>query len=289
MNNLNNKGLNDDPLDFIKKLKTVEAKRSKAEVWAELEKMLEQPVQKEGSIRFFNIKTWRVAASIVFIMLLSSFFVARFYKTTIAALPGTQGLAVLPDGSEVQLNAVTEISYKPFWWYFNREVKLNGEAYFKVKKGKKFTVVSDYGQTSVVGTSFNIQARGSDYNVTCLTGKVKVLSTKTNEEVLITPNQMAGLTGEGNINLNLNVNAKLATDWTIGKFIFTQVPLDKVISEISRRYGVEINNLSNLNDLYTGNFNKEIDIELVLKLVCKPFELDYKKLPSGAYAIQKSE
>nr|WP_294896319.1 FecR family protein [uncultured Pedobacter sp.] len=287
MNSLNQKGFQEDPLDHINKFKPMEAKRSKDEVWAELEKMIEKPLPKKSKVTSFYSKQWQIAASVVFMLLLAGVLGTRLYRKTVSTTPGKQQLAILPDGSEVQLNSQSEISFNPIWWRMSREVDLKGEAYFKVKKGKKFTVISDNGETSVVGTSFNIFARGDDYEVTCLTGKVRIKSAKTKEEVLIIPNQMVSFTNDGNIQLSSKVNAKLATNWIIGKFTFTRVPLDKVFSEIALRYGVEVDNLSDSKELYTGNFNKEKDIELVLNLVCKPFELEYKKQPSGAYIIQK--
>jgi transmembrane sensor len=289
MDSLDDKGFDKEPLNLIDKFKPMEAKRSKEDVWAELELMLNKPLKKEGKVIAMNVRKWQVAASLIFALLFASVLGSRFYKKSVISLPGKQELAILPDGSEVHINSTSEISYNPIWWSVNREVNLKGEAFFKVKKGKKFTVVSNIGTTTVVGTSFNIFARENNYEVTCLTGRVKVVSLKTKQETLITPNQMVKLSGTGNIQLNQNVNAKLATYWSVGKFVFTQVPLDKVLSEISLRYGVEIKNRSNSKELYTGNFDKENNIELALNLVCKPFGLEYKKLPSGEYLIQKTQ
>ncbi|OAQ37992.1 hypothetical protein A5893_16625 [Pedobacter psychrophilus] len=288
MSSLNDKGFNEDPVNFINKLKPIEAKRSKEAVWSTLELMLDKPLKKQGNVISKNSRKWQIAASLIFVMLFASVFGSKFYKKSVRAIAGKQEIAFLPDGSEVHLNSKSEISYNPIWWKVNREVDLKGEAFFKVKKGKKFTVVSNIGITTVVGTSFNIFARNNHYVVTCLTGKVKVVSVKTKQETLITPNQMVRFSDDGKIQLNSNVNAKLATYWSVGKFVFTQVALDEVLSEIELRYGVKIENLSNSKELYTGNFNKENDIELALNLVCKPFGLEYKKLPSGAYLIQRT-
>ncbi|MBC7653090.1 MAG: FecR family protein, partial [Oligoflexus sp.] len=276
MGSLNDKGFSEDPLNLINKFKPMEAKRSKEDVWADLELMLNKPLRKGGNVFYMSTRKWQIAASFIFALLFASVLGSKFYKKSVIALPGKQGLAILPDGSEVHLNSMSEISYNPIWWRVNREVNLNGEAFFKVKKGKKFTVVSGIGTTTVVGTSFNIFARNNHYAVTCLTGKVKVVSLKTKQETLITPNQMVKFSDEGNIQLNPNVNAKLATYWSVGKFVFTQVPLNEVLFEIELRYGVKIENISNSKELYTGRFDKENNIELALNLVCKPFGLEYK-------------
>lgn len=287
MNNIYKNEGNKNPIDEIKKFKPVEAKRSKGEVWADLERLMEHPI-KETPVYKFNPRKWQLAASIILMIFVSAFLGAKFYTKTVVADFGKQEVAFLPDGSKVKLNAQTSISYHPFWWKVNREVKLAGEAFFEVKKGGKFTVISKIGNTTVVGTSFNIFARDNDYHVTCLTGKVLVLSSQTQQKQLIIPNQMVSVVEEGNLKLNPKVNAKLSTDWTIGKFIFTQVSLNKVFEEISRRYGVELENIGSFEGTYTGNFNKEPNIEVVLNLVCKPFELEYKKLSSGAYTIFKN-
>jgi ferric-dicitrate binding protein FerR (iron transport regulator) len=276
----------DDPIDFIKNLKPMEAKKSKAQVWAELEKMMEQPLPQQAKVRTLNLSKWSVAASLVVLVSLAILSVMKFYTKNVAALPGEQSIAYLPDGSKVQLNSTSSLSYRPFWWRFDREVTLEGEGFFEVKEGEKFTVVSAKGQTSVLGTSFNIFARDNDYQVTCLTGRVKVANAKSEDEVIITTNQMAELNLSGKLNTKLNIDAKTALDWTEGKFIFTHEPLNKVLAELSRRYGVEIKNITNLNDPYTGYFNKQQDIEAVLNFVCKPFNIEYKKLPSGGYIIQ---
>lgn len=287
MKNVNNNNKDfDDLLAITDQFKPVKAKKSKDEVWAELELMMEKPIKKEAFIRSLQLRQWQVAASIALLISFSTLAVFRFYTKSVVCLAGNQTMAYLPDGSSVQLNAKSSLSFHPLWWKINREVTLDGEGFFQVKKGEKFTVVSENGSTSVLGTSFNIFARDADYEVTCLTGKVRVVSLVHNQEVIITPNQMVSLNKEGNLNANLNVNAKLATNWTMGKFVFTQKPLNKVLAEIARRYGVEIQNTENLDQLYTGNFTKQKDIESTLAIVCKTFDIEYKKLPSGAFIMQ---
>lgn len=288
MSNLNKENMEnrDEDLDFIKKFKPMEAKKSKAQVWAELEEMMEQPLPQEAKVRTLSFRKWSVAASVAILVSLSGLAVMRFYTKSVTALVGEQAIANLPDGSKVQLNSKSTLSYHPFWWSFDREVTLEGEGFFEVEKGEKFTVVSAKGETAVLGTSFNIYARENDYQVTCLTGKVRVANANNDDGVIITPNQMVALNESGKLNANLNIDATIALDWTEGKFIFTQEPLNKVLAEIARRYGVKIENSENLNEPYTGYFNKQQDIEDVINIVCKPFNIEYKKSPSGSYIIQ---
>jgi ferric-dicitrate binding protein FerR (iron transport regulator) len=275
-----------DPIDLINKMKPLTAKKSKAQVWAELEELLEKPVQSQAKVRSIFTYQLKVAASIILIAILGVLAGLRFYTTAVVCLAGEQKSAQLPDGSTVQLNAQSAVKFHPYWWKINRQVELEGEGFFKVKKGEKFTVISTNGSTSVMGTSFNIYARDYDYEVTCLTGKVNVVAKQSQDQIIITPNQMVKLNTNGKLDTNLNVDAKLATQWTTGKFLFTQVPLRKVLAEIGRQYNVTINNTENLNDLYTGSFSKEPNVETVLDLISATFNISYTKSDSGVYTIQ---
>jgi ferric-dicitrate binding protein FerR (iron transport regulator) len=275
-----------DPIDLINKMKPLTAKKSKAQVWAELEELLEKPVQSQAKVRSIFTYQLKVAASIILIASVGVLAGLRFYTTTVDCLAGEQKSAQLPDGSTVQLNAQSAVKFHPYWWKINRQVELEGEGFFKVKKGEKFTVISTNGSTSVMGTSFNIYARDYDYEVTCLTGKVNVVAKQSQDQIIITPNQMVKLNTNGKLDTNLNVDAKLATQWTTGKFLFTQVPLRKVLAEIGRQYNVTINNTENLNDLYTGSFSKEPNVETVLDLISATFNISYTKSDSGVYTIQ---
>lgn len=275
-----------NPIDLINKMKPLTAKKSKAQVWAELEELLEKPVQSQAKVRSIFTYQLKVAASIILIASVGVLAGLRFYTTTVDCLAGEQKSAQLPDGSTVQLNAQSAVKFHPYWWKINRQVELEGEGFFKVKKGEKFTVISTNGSTSVMGTSFNIYARDYDYEVTCLTGKVNVVAKQSQDQIIITPNQMVKLNTNGKLDTNLNVDAKLATQWTTGKFLFTQVPLRKVLAEIGRQYNVTINNTENLNDLYTGSFSKEPNVETVLDLISATFNISYTKSDSGVYTIQ---
>jgi transmembrane sensor len=276
-----------DPIDLINKMKPLTPKKSKAQVWAELDELLEQPIQAPARVRSIISFQLKIAASIILIASLGVIAGLRFYTTTIVCLSGQQKTAQLPDGSIVQLNAQSSIKFNPYWWKMNREVNLVGEGYFKVQKGKKFTVTSTNGSTSVLGTSFNIYARDNDYEVTCLTGKVNVIAKQSKDQIIITPNQMVKLNAQGNLDTNLNIDAKMATQWTKGKFIFTQVPLHKVLKEIGRQYNVSIKNIENLNDLYTGSFSKEPNVETVLDVISATFNISYTKSDLDVYTIQE--
>ena len=208
------------------------------------------------------------------LLLIAVFSVFRFYTTTIQSPAGQHLTASLPDGSTVELNAQSKISYKPLWWRFSRTVNFEGEGFFKIVKGEKFSVSSKLAKTVVLGTSFNIYARGAKYEVSCYTGKVKVVTKSKNEGVL-SPGYKAKLSLDGKVVIYKSENNESSISWIDNKFIFTAIPLHMVFEEIERQYDVQINLPEGIYFSYTGYFTKDKPIEEVLALVCKPFGLTF--------------
>ena len=82
----------------------------------------------------------------------------------------------LPDGSKVWVNRHSTLSYAANFNEKVREVQLQGEAFFEVKKdqGRPFTVLANETRTQVLGTSFNVRAYGAEdsVEVAVVTGRV---------------------------------------------------------------------------------------------------------------------
>jgi len=257
-------------------------KKSEADIWASIELQLaDQPKGRLLNINF-GLAKWMVAASIVMLFSLGSFL--RYYSVTIVTQAGQHLEAMLPDQSRVNLNAQSSISYNPYWWKINRKVKLEGEAFFEVQKGNKFTVVSEKGITQVLGTSFNILAREDIYKVTCITGTVKVRSRK-GYEAILKPNSKAEINRNGEINVFSNIETFPEISWRKNIFLFTAIPVHAVFAEIERQYGVKIDTEIKDESLYTGNFNKDQNVEDILEYVCPALGLKYVRKSVGEYLI----
>ncbi len=256
--------------------------KSKDEIWAGLSRSIEASgVEPSGSVvKMMSGRYWMAAAAII-IVLLGSVLFMRLYTTEVNALLGEHVVAQLPDGSEVMLNAGTSIAYKPYWWRFNREVQLEGEAFFEVVEGEKFEVNSSAGQTAVLGTRFNVFARGNQYQVTCFSGKVRVVAHQSGHALIIISNEQATLNREGSLRLSKKKNIEEAASWRNDMFVFTGKPLNDVFDEIERQYNVVITGSDTLEYLYTGNFSRNQPAEQVLKMVCKPYGLEFRKIDQG--------
>jgi len=186
----------------------------------------------------------------------------------VAAQAGARQIVSLPDQSQVDLNAGSTISFSDPW-QSEREVKLEGQAFFEVMKGGRFNVVTPNGVVEVLGTSFDVFARDHRFVVECRTGKVKVTSNR--QEVDILPGYRAEI-----IDGQLTVSEfdLIRGDWRSGEFHFEQAPLEDVFEEIKRQFNVQITLPDVSKRFYTGRFSSK-NFEEALQLICLPMGLKY--------------
>lgn len=256
--------------------------KPEADVWAELENSIQsKPAGKSISL---NTKILRWSAAAVVAILVGFSALTFLYSTSVESLPGEQLLAELPDGSTVELNAGSTLKYYPLKWKFERKLQFSGEGYFEVQKGKKFEVVSENGSTRVLGTSFNIYSRDTQYRVTCLTGKVEVVSNN-NESVFLTPNDHVEIEN-GKLLMKTENKAENYVSWKNNEFFFAGRPLKEVFEEVERQYGITIQldpHLYKRN--FASNFSKKHKVEDVLDFVCKSMQIKFVKQSENVFLI----
>ncbi|MEM5565239.1 FecR family protein [Psychroserpens sp. AS72] len=200
-----------------------------------------------------------------------------FYTTTLDTTSNTiasqQKSIALPDASHVELNAMSSITFNESNWDNNRNLTLNGEAFFKVAKGKKFDVETSMGTVTVLGTQFNVKQRNDFFEVICYEGKVGVTSEEKNMTLL--PGDTF-LIIDGKYIATEKENLKHPS-WLDHKSTFKSMPYREVIAEFERQYNVTIE-IDNINDSqnFTGSFIHN-DIEIALKSITLPLQLKYSK------------
>jgi transmembrane sensor len=260
-------------------------KKTREEVWMELDKrLMEKPSHKVLKFRLYKI-IFAAAATILLLAGVYSLF--RFYTITVSCPEGKHVSHVLPDGSKIELNVDSKISYKPLWWRFARKLEFEGEGYFQVEKGKKFEVISALGTTEVLGTTFNIFARENEYKVTCITGRVRMTSFKSKTAVL-SPDIEGRIISDGVIIVQRDPEAEASISWVNNMFNFAAKPLSEVFKEIGRQFGIKIDVNAGADYLYTGYFLKDRPVEEVLSLVCKPFGLTFTRVSDKEYQISQN-
>jgi transmembrane sensor len=181
-------------------------------------------------------RTFLRIAAILVVCLGLAFLAKSFTGTTESAEKGQLASFSLPDDSEVVLNAGSEIHYKKWNWDSNRNLELDGEAYFKVAKGQKFEVSTKHGKVSVLGTQFDVKSRNDRFDVACYEGRVMVKYN--NAEVIITKGQSVAFANGQEIDVPQNQTSE--PEWLHEKLAFQKENLQDIVDELARQYNVEI-------------------------------------------------
>lgn len=193
-------------------------------------------------------------------------------KTTVKTLVGTTEKVILPDGSNVLLNAISTLYYDKKNWEDERKVHLQGEAFFKVQKGERFDVLTPAGTITVVGTQFNVKQRGDYFEVTCYEGRVRV-TTPSDTVMLDVGENFRSI----DLLAHLGTTQKSAPTWINDISSFQSVPFAEVLAEFERQYNVDIrikNRTFDTNQLFTGSFAQD-NMERALQSISVPFNLTY--------------
>ena len=240
----------------------------------------------------FRTKVWntaRTAAAIMLpIFLLHQYVVQPVLKKsepqemiTISSAPGMVTKTILPDGSEVWLNALSSLTYPQRFTEKERTVQLSGEAYFKVVSDKKhrFNVETRKMAVSAYGTEFNVNAYESEtsHEVTLARGQVEVSSEAGSKATkVLAVNEKAILRVEtGNIHV-VAADTYVETAWKDGKMVFRREKLDKIVTRLSRKFGVDIRlEGDRLKEYeYTATFTDET-LEDILDLLKRSAPITY--------------
>lgn len=183
----------------------------------------------------------------------------------------------LPDASTFVLNAGSSLSYKKSTWTQERVLELHGEAFFKVKKGEVFKVVTPTGGVQVLGTQFNVWSRNKQLEVKCQSGRVAILDTDGKVLTPLRANYAIRLKGQQILAQYQLPNAEYAQSWVNGIYRFRKVPLSEVLAEIERQFGITIDAADvNINETLSCSFQKG-DLDLALQTCLKPLGITYEK------------
>ena len=250
---------------------------------AEFEK-LEDRLSDENQVRKLNRMRPLLRIAGIFVIGFGIYFLF-FYNNIIQVqtLASQKTTVELPDASEITLNALTEINYSKNRWDNNREVKLDGEAFFIVAKGEVFDVITSEGIVTVVGTQFNVKQRGTYFEVKCYEGVVRVTSNNTTREL------MAGDTFRMyNNEVMISKTSFQTPQWTKDISDFKSVPFGEVIAELERQYDITVTyDTSYGNRLFTGGFVHN-NLDNALKSITEPLELTYSIESSNQVRLKNS-
>lgn len=289
------------------------------QTWSELKEDYKIP-------RYFSMplkKLYRLAAAIMIPLLLmgglGGFFITKSYikndtnnaLTTIYSPGGQKTKVILPDKSIVWLNARTTLKYASAFNEKQRNVYIDGEAFFDVThdKNRPFIVQTSTINIKVYGTTFNVKAYKEDNitEATLVKGKISIeglsVSGEDGNEIIIHPNEtfsyvkdkaafekaklpesttqdkIVSKRVEPIIQIAQKVDVALIVAWKDGKLCFKDENFATLAYKLEQWYNVKIHfEDTEVQEIkYTGNFEKE-NINQVLKYLqmLTPFEYDMK-------------
>jgi ferric-dicitrate binding protein FerR (iron transport regulator) len=160
---------------------------------------------------------------------------------------GMRSHVVLPDGTDLWLNAESKIKYSIPFTRENRQVELTGEAFLKVVKNEKAPFIVNAGTASVkvLGTQFNVKAYPEDeqLEVALAEGSVEFTGTTTDgkkAETTLVPNDFLAMNiATGRVRLeNKNLNKHIS--WVKNIIVFDETPMPEVAKTLERWYGVKV-------------------------------------------------
>ncbi len=182
---------------------------------------------------------------------------------------GGQFQVTLPDGTQVWLNAASELRFPSVFTGDYRIVDLKGEAYFEVAKNKKmpFIVRAQGTETLVTGTHFNVMAYEEENHsaTTLLEGSVQVSNSFS--KVLLSPGQQAVNTRQMKLSKS-EVDVETVIAWKNGLFKFDNADIETVMRQLSRWYDVTVQYKGKVPDNhFTGYISRNSKLSQVLKML----------------------
>jgi ferric-dicitrate binding protein FerR (iron transport regulator) len=218
-------------------------------------------------VKLFPKWTYAVAAAVV-ILLGFVFFVNQ--TTGYESGYGEQLALTLPDQSEVILNADSSLEFQEKNWEEERTLQLEGEAYFKVNKGSTFTVQTNNGSVTVLGTQFTVNATNDIFEAICFEGKVRV--EKDGQSQIITEGEAVRFVNNNFESWSLNNETP---SWIQEESSFTNAPLQQVITALEKQFDVRIiANTLPKETRFTGSFT-HTDLNKALRTVFAPLEIKF--------------
>ncbi len=265
--------------------------------------------KKKKTSLIYNILRYAAIIIIIFSIGISSYFLG--YNSSpgknnnfceIDVPYGSRSAVIMPDGSKIWLNAGSKIKYDRHFDIDSREVFLEGEAYFDVKKTKRpFIVYTSHISIHVLGTRFNVKSYPDEDNIetTLVEGNIRIESKKSNKPVFLKPrekltyhkpdaktevsyykkeNEPEQARRKAPVDMNLplapiqdihvkrNVNTDEYTSWKDGTLIFNKEPLESLARKLERKYDItfsfEDEELKNYT--YSGTL-RDFPLEQVLR------------------------
>lgn len=179
----------------------------------------------------------------------------------------------LPDGSEVWINAGTKLKYNNQYGINNRDIKVEGEAYFAVSKNKEIPFIVDLGplKVEVTGTRFGVSNYNDSktMNVILEEGSVNIHSASNKLLARMAPGEMGQFNKDEMTIEKIKVNPAHYISWKNGIMNVYELPLEQLVYKLERRY------------------NQKFEIDPIIKDIPFTLNIEGESLPVVIHLIEK--
>lgn len=196
---------------------------------------------------------------------------AAHCENTISTPRGGQFQLVLPDGTQVWLNAASSLQFPSQFAATSREVSLTGEAYFEVVKDatRPFKVHVNRMEVKVLGTHFNINAYADEPSILTTLASGSITLTTGGQTTFIKPEEQAEVFSDmpGRIVIRV-VDVDKILAWKNGNFEFDNASLAVIMRQISRWYDVEVQYAGPVSTRrFTGSISRRENLSALLTML----------------------
>jgi ferric-dicitrate binding protein FerR (iron transport regulator) len=242
----------------------------------------EQKSANKRSLRFIALPTGIAAVLVLALFLIRGFFPTpkddRIIVSTFSNDTKDAFLAMmLNDGSVVYVADNTTFSYSSHFNEQKRNVMLDGEAFFDVRRNseKPFYVETDYASIEVIGTMFGVQSfKSGDFKVLVSSGEVKVMLKNSEQSMHVKAGEYVTLE-DGKLRIARDERA-LQFDPYCGKIYFKDMHLADIVDIVNKRTGKKTLTLASGLDDYvlTATFENEDPVSIA-NLICRTLNLHF--------------
>jgi len=218
--------------------------------WLKLTRTIDQTPEITQAGSASKWVAYRVVAAMALLLLTGSAiwtYVSSPSMHTYATHYGETARVKLPDGSLVTLNAHSKLTYQDWEVEKDREVWLEGEAFFEVQKKKrpggkvKFVVHTADLHVEVLGTRFNVSDRGNRTQVVLEEGKIRLHLTKeTGTIIYMKPGELIEYVDSAPLPFKRAVDPHSFVSWKDDQLVLNGKSMQDIAQLVTENYGIEV-------------------------------------------------
>lgn len=241
----------------------------------------------EKKARILPMLKWSARIAAVVVVAVSCGFLFRDYQynkvaqmQTVTVPAGQRAQITLADGTRIWLNAKSTLTYASNFGRNDRNVTLEGEAFFEVAKNKDipFYVNTEKNRVRVVGTSFNVCAYKEidEFETTLVEGIVDIYAAGREKPIARLHKNEFFADYAGKLKKTVLPSYDYLR-WKEGLYCFDDSELSHILNRLELYYNVKITvkNTKLLHHRYTAKFKEQDGVEHILKVIQKDQNFKY--------------